>query len=801
MESSPAIGSDGTIYVGSDDNNVYAINPADGSQKWVFKTGDSVESSPAIGSDGTIYVGSDDNNVYAINAADGSLKWKLTTKGQMTYSSSAIGADGTVYVGSGDDNVYAIGWTVPSVALTSSQNPAVLGLPIKFTATVSAVAPATGTPGGTVTFLDGTTPLGTQTLVKGVAVLSTPWDLSLGSHTITVSYSGDSSFKPSASKALTQVVSQGSASVGVASSQSPAWTGQSVTLTATVSAVAPAIGVPRGTVTFRDGTTILGSGPVTLSGKGQASYSISILSLGSHNITASYSGDTDFTRAVSTALTQVIILRAVTIRLSSSQNPASPGQTVTLSAAVVPAAPATGTPTGTVTFLDGATMIGGGPMSLDTNAQVTFSTASLSSGSHTLTVSYSGDGSFIDGTSPALTQVVSQSIPSVELTSSQNPSLPGQTVIFTVVVSAVAPSAATPTGTVTFLSGLTALGTETLVNGVATLSTSSLPDAVNSITAFYSGDATFVAASSPTLLQAVTGQVTAAAWRPGDISVGSDDLSRVLWSSADGRSEIWSIDQTTGDTTQGPVFGPYDGGAWQAARIACGSDGISYILWNKEDGTLSLWWVGADNTFQKSMDYGPFEGWFATDLSVGSDNLVRILWTNIGDGRAVVWSVDANGVASNNTNFYGPYPGYTAVALACGSDGLTRLVWANPVGSALYWVMNAENQQESSTTFGPYAGWIPRDIDVGSDNLARLLWTNTVDGRAIVWSVDANGNPANNQSFYGPFTGYTAQHAACGSDGFTRVTWVSAGDVLSLWNMASNNTMLKFNIYGPYISP
>ena len=77
VRSSPSIGSDGTIYVGSDDDNLYAINP-DGSKKWAFKTRDEVESSPAIGSDGTIYVGSDDNNLYAINP-DGSKKWAFKT--------------------------------------------------------------------------------------------------------------------------------------------------------------------------------------------------------------------------------------------------------------------------------------------------------------------------------------------------------------------------------------------------------------------------------------------------------------------------------------------------------------------------------------------------------------------------------------------------------------------------------------------------------------------------------------------------------------------------------------------------
>ena len=103
--SSPAIGSDGTIYVGSEDDNLYAINP-DGSKKWAFRTRDDVDSSPAIGSDGTIYVGSYDNNLYAINP-DGSKKWAFKTNGDVD-SSPTIGSDRTIYIGSRDNNLYAI---------------------------------------------------------------------------------------------------------------------------------------------------------------------------------------------------------------------------------------------------------------------------------------------------------------------------------------------------------------------------------------------------------------------------------------------------------------------------------------------------------------------------------------------------------------------------------------------------------------------------------------------------------------------------------------------------------------------
>jgi outer membrane protein assembly factor BamB len=120
LSDTPAIGPDGTIYVGSGDYNLYAINP-DGSKKWTFLTTGDVESSPAVGSDGTVYVGSDDGKLYAINP-NGTIKWSVTT-GNIIQSSPAIGADGTVYVGSDDHNLYAVGpgvgSTAPTVAITS----------------------------------------------------------------------------------------------------------------------------------------------------------------------------------------------------------------------------------------------------------------------------------------------------------------------------------------------------------------------------------------------------------------------------------------------------------------------------------------------------------------------------------------------------------------------------------------------------------------------------------------------------------------------------------------------------------
>jgi outer membrane protein assembly factor BamB len=105
IRSSPAIGPDGTIYIGSFDEKLYAIHPTS-QQKWNFTTGGWVRSSPAIGADGTIYVGSDDRWFYAIHP-NGTMKWRFFTF-MGIFSSPVIGPNGTVYFGSYDNRFYAL---------------------------------------------------------------------------------------------------------------------------------------------------------------------------------------------------------------------------------------------------------------------------------------------------------------------------------------------------------------------------------------------------------------------------------------------------------------------------------------------------------------------------------------------------------------------------------------------------------------------------------------------------------------------------------------------------------------------
>lgn len=105
VESTPAVGADGTVYAGCWDGVLYALRGDTGAKRWEYKAGSFIASSPAVGTDGTVYVGAG-SNLVAVRA-DGTLKWTFAS-GDWIDSSPAIGPDGTLYVGSWDNHLYAI---------------------------------------------------------------------------------------------------------------------------------------------------------------------------------------------------------------------------------------------------------------------------------------------------------------------------------------------------------------------------------------------------------------------------------------------------------------------------------------------------------------------------------------------------------------------------------------------------------------------------------------------------------------------------------------------------------------------
>jgi autotransporter-associated beta strand protein len=289
-----------------------------------------------------------------------------------------------------------------TTVLISSFNPSSFGQPVSFTATVTALASAAAFPTGTVTFKDGTTPLGTATLdPSGNAALSIA-TLPAGPHLITAVYDGDVNFTASTSAALNQVVVAATTKT-VFSPANASVFGQPVILTAQVTVVSPGAGRPGGTVTFREGAITLGTG--SLDGQGIATFTTSTLTVGTHVLTAIYSGESNFTASTSLPLNQMVNQAATTVLLSSI----ALGQAITFTATVTAAAPGSGNPTGTVTFQDGSTMLGTSRLA---DRVATFTTSSLTGGTHRITASYNSDPNFIGSTSAPLEQTIAVVLPS-----------------------------------------------------------------------------------------------------------------------------------------------------------------------------------------------------------------------------------------------------------------------------------------------------------------------------------------------------------------------------------------------------
>lgn len=306
------------------------------------------------------------------------------------------------------------------------------------------------------------------------------------------------------------------------SSANPSVVGQQVTYTASVT---PASGSTSasGAVTFKDASsTITCTGGNQTLAAGSATCSVAYTTVGTHSITATYAGGGGFGGSTSSALSQSVGAAGTTTGLTASPNPSTTNQTVTFTATVTVASPGAGTPTGAVAFTAGGNALtcSGGNQTLNgagtATCQVTFSTA----GTRTITATYSGDTNYRTSSAALAQSVNTASLPSTttKLVSSQNPAKSGTQVTYSATVSPTSGSG-TPTGTVTFKDSNTVMvceagSSQTITAGVATCkmtypsSSPSTSLGSHSITATYSGDATYATSTGDLAQRIVNGNVT-----------------------------------------------------------------------------------------------------------------------------------------------------------------------------------------------------------------------------------------------------------------------------------------------------
>jgi hypothetical protein len=290
----------------------------------------------------------------------------------------------------------------PKVSLTSSLNPSVYGQDVTLTATVTPVDAT-----GSIYFYDDKGSSYSANLVNGQASITTN-TLIAGVHALTAFYSGDPKYFSITSPVLTQTVTVAVPSVTLTASLNPASAMQPILLAAAVSAP-----LATGSVTFKDGGSTIGTGPLI---SGVAKLFGPTLSPGTHSLTAVYSGD-QYDQSVTSAVLIETINEgiAATAVLTASSNPVAYGHGVALTASISPADAA-----GVVTFYDGVTVLGNQPVIA---GRATLATPLLQAGNRSLHALYHGDGAHLASKTNNLSLLV-KSLPAAAFQAPANYPLP-----------------------------------------------------------------------------------------------------------------------------------------------------------------------------------------------------------------------------------------------------------------------------------------------------------------------------------------------------------------------------------------
>ena len=419
----------------------------------------------------------------------------LTATLSTTFSTAAAHSITAVYATDPKNNAVTsaarVVTVVPaptSTTLATNVTTIAAGVNMTLTATVVGIDPT-----GNVQFKDGGTNIGVAIATTGTgtsrtATLTTASFTTAGVHNITAVYVGDANDATSTSAASTVTVTNASTTNTLTTSVATVVAGTNMTFTATI------VGInPTGTVTFKDNGTPIGTGTLasTVANSKAATLTASLSTVGVRSITAEYAGDANNNTSISTAKTVTVTIRTSTTTLAAAPTTAAVGANVVLTATIVGVLP-----TGSVTFKDGATIIGTGTLSQTgtstTNATATLTTTYSTVAAHSMTAVYAGDSNNTTSTSVAVAVTVTKATPTNVVTTSLSTAAVGQSVLLTATITGYQPTAPAATSVIFKDGTVTIAGTPTYtINGnvlTATLSASFTTVAAHSITAVYATD-------------------------------------------------------------------------------------------------------------------------------------------------------------------------------------------------------------------------------------------------------------------------------------------------------------------------
>jgi hypothetical protein len=310
--------------------------------------------------------------------------------------------------------------------------------------------------------------------------------LTVGDHTVKVTYSGDNNYHGSTTSGI---VSVGKADPVLQLVGPPAYPyGQSNSI-AVFFQLSSTQQAPTGTISYRIDGGAAQTAPVN---GGQATLPLGLLVGGAHTVSVDYLGDGNFNQVLNRTVTVTVLQQNPQVTVNTANT--NYGQPFNFSVTVRGPFGGLAAPTGMIGY-----QIDGGPMhsaslavspSNPSESVVSINAGLLSGGSHSLFVVYSGDDNYFTANSTKPFSI-GRIVPPMLLTSSLNPSQVGQMVTFTATVSPPSGGLATPIGSVTFKVDGNAVATQGLIGGVATFQTSALTSGSHPIVAEYNGDANY----------------------------------------------------------------------------------------------------------------------------------------------------------------------------------------------------------------------------------------------------------------------------------------------------------------------
>jgi hypothetical protein len=512
--------------------------------------------------------------------------------------------------------------------------------------------------------------------------------------------------------------------------------GGNVTLTATVTATS---GTPTGNVNFFDGVNPLGSAPLV---GNTATLMTSALSIGAHTLTATYPGATGFGASSSPGTSETITKAASALNLMASINPSTLGSPVTFTATVTGTV---GTPTGSVSFYDGVTLLG--TIAL-TAGQAQLTTSSLTGGNHTINATYAGSATYL-ASSNSLAHNVStgstiqfnptaywklEDTGMVTLTVTRTG---GNTTGAASVQYATSPGTAlagvrytTSTGTVNFGNNVLSMTFDVpLIDGVTIEGQQSFTVTLSNVNAATLG----ASVATVTVMDDDGGE--------SDFSSPSNGTNDIAWrNETTGDTRAWEMNNTTFVSSANIL---QFGGNWRLAAVAdFNQDGKADILYrNAVDFSMVVWYMnGATLASTGSMPGVADANWkvvAAGDLN--GDGFPDLIWRHSTTFTMAAWLMRDNVLLSTASLPTVPDANWQVKGLGdFNRDGKLDLVWRNENAfTTAVWLMNGTTFVSAVALPTVGAPW--NLVGVGDMNLdgdADLIWRTSSGSNAAVWLMN-----------------------------------------------------------------